>query len=408
MSTLSYTSGAPFVAQVQAFVLGGTFTNTDTITLKIGSKSYTVVTGNTSIPAILAVLTSAVSSLSTSAYAEIAETSPANDGATTFTLTANDAGNPFTATLSTNSALGTIDGGSSSTGTTTTASSSPNAWDVPANWSTGAVPVTGDTVILDRDGTQIWHGLNQAGVTLAELRILFRTGELGLPKQNANGYPEYRPDALQIGATLLTVNSEQSGRVKVNTGSAASTANVTSSGTGEEQDVPAVLLVGTSLTLNVMGGEVGVGFYAEASTLTGYTQAAGSVVTGANCTLGGATKVKGGTLTAQNPASITLTMLAGTVTLNGTGAPSQLTLEGGVCVVNTTGTVGGNTVVSGNAFLDYTQDSRSGKVVTNPITVYGSAGGSDAKQVIARPYTVVFSQGQGQWDYGPNTAIAIS
>jgi hypothetical protein len=413
----AFIGGGSPVAQVSTYTFAGTWTASDVITFALGTSRWTFTTGSSVIATFLASLQAAFAALSSSVYPELTEMIASNTSST-FVLTAINAGTPFgPLTISTNSASGTIGGSSSSTGTTTVASAGPNDWSTAQNWSLGVLPVSGDVAVVDLDGAAINFGLDQHLVSLLELRIVYRDGQSGLLAQNPNGYPEYRNTYLKIGAATGTINSEQSQMTKVDFGSSAVTCTVSGSGTTglDGQNVPAVLLKGSNATFNVSKGVVGIAYFAgetaTANTLTVGQQTGGAtdatVITGYGCTVTAA-NVQNGTVTIWNPAGTTLTMLAGNVTLNGTGAPAQLTIGGGTCVVNTIGTIGGNTVISGSGFIDHTQDPRQ-KSYTNSITVYGNqAGGSDKNQVINRPYTVIFSQGQGRWDYGPNRTLAIT
>src|SRR5690606_23342522 len=96
---------------------------------------------------------------------------------------------------------------SSSSGTiatsAVTAATGPNHWDHADNWSTGAVPTTGDDVFIESASHRFLYGLP----TTLELDLLvILRGQVGLPTRNAAGYTEYRTtratidcDDVQIG-----------------------------------------------------------------------------------------------------------------------------------------------------------------------------------------------------------------
>jgi hypothetical protein len=134
MAANRWQGGAAAVAQVTTWTFGGTWTATDTITVTIGSKSYTVTTGSATLATLLATLQAALAGLSSSSFPEFAEVTWTNPTGTTLVGTAATAGVPFTATLTTSSAAGTISAAS------TTASSGPNDWSTAPNWSRGVIP----------------------------------------------------------------------------------------------------------------------------------------------------------------------------------------------------------------------------------------------------------------------------
>src|SRR5579862_1905887 len=91
MAFPSYTSGAPAVAQQSDYVFGGTWLSADIITITIGSKSYSVAAGSTSIPNILTNLVAVFNDLDTTAYPEYAGDETAiSDGVSKFSLIANE------------------------------------------------------------------------------------------------------------------------------------------------------------------------------------------------------------------------------------------------------------------------------------------------------------------------------
>jgi len=416
--------GAPTIAQIQGYTFGGVWLANEHVYFLIVDpngnvrKRFTVPVGTTAISNILTLLVAAFGGLDSTEWPEFAEVTAGSQSGTVFTLTADTAGNPFSVTLQTDSANGTIDGGAFSTGYPITANSGPEDYACPANWSTSTVPITGDTIIADLDGATIKWNLDQSSVSPAEVRILFPTGSLGLPQTNANGYPEYRQRYLKFAtATLVNVQSTRSNFINVHCGTGDSTVNVTASGTtGQGGTVPSVLILGSNVTASVTKGFVGFAALAgETCTLAltiGQSTNANdaNVVLGAGCVLSTVVKMSG-TLTCNCAVGTSLTQAAGTTTINGTGNVAQLTIDGGKVILNTAGTLGGNTVVAGSGYLDFSQDARTGKVVTNPIVLYGAqAGGSDALGVIARPYTVASKNGLGfiNFNFGPSYQVAVS
>ncbi|QDT41057.1 hypothetical protein Pan241w_11160 [Gimesia alba] len=260
--------------------------------------------------------------------------------------------------------------------TETTANSGPNNWDVAANWSTNTVPVTSDTVHISHTDISILYGLDQSAITLAALHIEQTfTGEIGLPRFNADGttsYSEYRDQYLKIGATLLNIGDKEgdgSERIKINLGSVQTTALITDSGDSPDGNTPAILLLGThaSNVININRGSLGVAYYpTEVSTIATLRQAFfDDAVDDTNVFLGSGVTVtdinKTGGVLDINSATTTFKQTAGTTTVHA-GAHAALTILAGLLNYNSTGTL---TLanLSGDAVLVFDQDARP-KTVT--------------------------------------------
>lgn len=374
MATVSWIGGAAAIAQTQTYAFAGTWIVGETITITIGRKAYTYTIASATISTFLDALIVIYNALTSSAYPEFAEMT-ASRSSSSLVLTADTAGRPFIATISTDSASGTIDTASSSTGTATIASSGPEDVTTAANWSGGAVPSTGDTVLIDREGSRLKYGLAQSGITLAVRRITARDVEIGLPVINSDGtdYPEYRQAYWLIGATADYLDT-QSGRIKLDYSSIQTAVEVEDSGSGSDTNTPAVLLKGThaSNVFSIFGGEVGIAYYAgETSTaLTLRADSGATVVCGYGVTLG-TVKNQGAKMTLHSAIGTLLESLAtkAVTTIHGTGAVAQLTAMNGTIDYRTTGTLGGDTILSGSATLDFDNDTQA-KTVTNPIKVY--------------------------------------
>jgi len=406
MATRTWVGGAVETAQVTEWTFGGSWISGETITIAYGQKTWTYTTASGVIATFLAALDTAYDALSSTTYPEYAEQT-ASSTSTKLILTADTAGKPFTATFSTNSASGTI-----SAASTTTSNSGPNAW-VAANFSGSTLPTGGDTVIIDRDGTEIFHGLDQSGVTLANLTVLANDSKIGLPRVNSDGteYPEYRDQHLKVGATDCILDSD-SGRLKVNFGSVQTACRVLNSGTGDETDVPAVLLLGThaSNTVEVARGEVGIAFHGgEASTvLTLYVGQEDSpasdarVTCGSGTTLGTITK-SGGVLVVNSAIGTALTQLSGVTVVNGTGAVASISGQGGRIVYSTAGTLNGSPVLTNGCVLDFSQDLRA-KTVTNPIDCFDTANVFDPHKVVGT-LIIDYNQTTGGMGIGKNIRV---
>jgi hypothetical protein len=314
MSSLNWIGGAPAIAQVTMLTVSGTVASTYTYTITIGGASVEYTAGGsdsaTTVAAALVALCSA-----TSAAPQFAEATWANvDGVITMTQQAAGAGQPITVSCA---ATGS---GSSFVAATTTASSGPNWWSVAANWSTGAVPASGDDVTITAAGANIFYGLAQSAVTLDSLTINSKTVQIGNSPINAGGYPEYRPLYLAIGADTINVQ-QASGRVKIDTGSAPTAATVVATAVGVDQSagVPSLLLLGTNAgnSLYVLGGSIGIAFFGgETAEFGALAQTGGSILAGGGAELVAVDNAGGALSFSPNgeTTSLRLDAAAGTVT----------------------------------------------------------------------------------------------
>ncbi len=243
MSTVIWRGSSKPVADVWTVVVGGTIANGQIYTVTIGNRSiaYTAVVGSDNNAAVAsalkALLAAATVANGQGEFSEVTWTV----STTTITGTAKTAGVPIT-----------ISSGATGTGTlvstNTTVATGPNFWSEAANWSTGAVPVSTDTVYLQGSSVPILYGLGQSAVTLTALYAdLTFTAAVGLPDYNANGYFEYRSRYLAISATTFNVglgdSGGGSGMLRINLGSNASTINVYGTGTRSVPAIPALDLL---------------------------------------------------------------------------------------------------------------------------------------------------------------------
>ena len=138
-------------------------------------------------------------------------------------------------------------------------------------------------------------GLAQSAVTLNSLTVTPRflaSAQMGLAVRNYLGYEEWRATELAIGATNVTINA-QSGLIKLNLGSVASTVTVYQTGTSQDTGRSAFQLRGTNVTLLQMLNtstssgtcDVGFGSNNETATATTIRQDTGNLVVGQNVTL---------------------------------------------------------------------------------------------------------------------------
>lgn len=427
MATIRFEGGAAKATNTYTFAFGGTWEADDLIRVQVGNKIKDITAGSTTTATVVTNVVAGITALSSSDYPEMVSTETgftASGNSTTLTLTANTAGVPFTATLTPLEANGgaadaqEIEGaGTATTGTQSVANGGPEVFDTAANWSSGSAPANGDTLHIDNYTGHILYGLSQASLTPAAV-YFWRTfeGFCGLPKTNSEGtdYPEYRTDYLTIGTAVLDVGrgdvGQGSGRIKVSNGSTQCAVMVHSTGSREESAIPSFLFVGTHSdnTFTAVGdSDCGIAFFGgETSTIATLNVGGNaSVICGVGVTLT-TINVDGGQLLVQSNIGGTLTARGGEVRILGTATAAQLTLRGGTVVYNSTGTISGNTVLTGNAVLDFSQGMGS-VTVSNPIELYGpDCRILDPNKRIAS-LVVDYNEGasDGQVDYGVNVRL---
>lgn len=382
MATRKWVGGAPAVAQVDKLTPANVEVG-DIFTATINGKTVSFVATATTVANVTAGLTAAWNASTAGEFQEITAT----DSTTHITLTANEAGKPFTVTSA------ATNGGAADTQTLTralvTACSGPNIADLATNWSGDTLPVDGDTADIEDSDIDILYNLDGLDdVDLVALNIRRYSGDIGLPQQKGD-YDEYRPTYLTLqGAATINIEDCESGLIRIDTGSDDVTLNVNGTGSPKEDGLKTVVWKGSgTCVLNINKGSVDV------APLSGETAAAGTVRVGNagnpvgdadvrfsdGVTLGTIT-TSGGTVEVNSNVT-TITMNDGEVKVRA-GAVSNLEVRGGHCIYNSTGTLGGNPVVSGNGHLDFDQDLRT-KTVTNPIEVYGrDAKVSDRNKVV--------------------------
>jgi hypothetical protein len=394
MATLRWLGRAAAVAQVTTLTVGGTVEAGDLFIVTVNGKAISVAATTTSTTTTATEVYTALAALTDSVYPEFAEFTVTNPSAGVVTLTGDTAGLPFTVTATTTESNGGAADAQTFIAATTTAATGPNHWDAAANWDTGSAPTTGDTVYIENSDTDILYGLDQNAVTLAALYVRQSfTGTIGLPEVHTGGaadYPEYRDTYLKISATILTVGDgpgQGSGRIKINTGSVATTLTVNGLGTPAEQDIPAMLWKGTDSTniVRVYKGTFAAAWLgtdaANIATLNvGYqtSQASDVAVYCGNVTFATAISQEGGTLV-LNTGVTTLTTKGGNLLIQGAGAYTTINNWGSRIAYRGTGAVTTLNLGVGSS-MDYAQDMRA-RTVTNT-NVYGSV-------TIFDPFTTV-------------------
>jgi hypothetical protein len=148
-------------------------------------------------------------------------------------------------------------------------SSGPNHWDTAANWSPSGVPATGDAVRFEIGNSDCLYGLDQSAVTLASLRCMASySGSIGLPRQNRDGYFEYRTPALTCGITSVLIGHGEgagSGKIALATGSVQTTIEIRSTGGTNDSGAPAVTWNGTHAAnvITIYDGDFGAALWSD-------------------------------------------------------------------------------------------------------------------------------------------------
>lgn len=400
MATRIWKGGALAVAQLDTITVAGTWATNDTATITINGQDITFTVAATET--VAAVVAGLVALWNASTITECTEATAA-DANPYVTLTADTAGVPFTITVSES----TVGDGTLALAHTTV-SAGPNDWSTAANWSGGAVPVNDDDIIVENSDVSIFYGLNQTGITADSLTIEQDfTGVLGLPRNNAAGYAEYRNQYLVIDPDAITIGGGEgvgSGRIKIDTEAVQTVLTILNFGEALEDGLGAIVWKGThaSNAISITKGNLSIApFGAEVATVLtlkiGYhdnPDGDAVVRSGSGVTLGTITK-NGGQLTCDNTtAAITaLTQTAGETTIHGvTNAVTALNVYGGRVYYSTAGTLTA-VVVTAGAVLDFSRDMRA-KTVT-AIQVYGLDTISDPAAIVTWSSGIDFMGSEG-------------
>ena len=258
-------------------------------------------------------------------------------------------------------------------------SASDTAWSTTGNWSLAAVPVSTNNVYMSADYSvsSVLSGFAQSAVTLASLNIdLSYTGLIGTVQSGgtATGY-------LNIGATTFNIGlpvpqgaaSQGSSRININAANSGAIFNVLGSGQSADPGYTPVLLLGTSLVLNCLGGSTGVALNpGETASVTTLDMVQGSsapsVLLGAGCTLTTGNVLAGVLTNVSAAASTVIVRGAGSLVHLGTGGYTALTIADGRTVLYTgTGTIT-SLIAAGPGLLDFSQGT--GAVTITNYTVY--------------------------------------
>lgn len=376
MSTNVWKGFAPAVAEVHTVTVANTWANTDTATLTINGKSVTATVTGISGNATNATINAINTAWNASTIAEFAEITAARASNTTLTLTHDTAGVPFSV-----SATNVTAGDGTLAVARTTVAEGPSVANTASNWSLGANPVNTDDVVFQNSDRDCLYYLEAfSGLTFNSLTVeQTYTGDLGLPRQNGDDYVEYRPTYFKCKTNTIEVGAGTgtgSQRIKIDAGTANTTAHVYDTGSPVENGIPALLFKGTGSAnvLNVLKGSVGVAFYEGESATVATLRVSyrtnpegdADVICGDGCTLTTIEKT-GGELSLESNCT-TFTQLAGETTILGAATVTTLTVDGGTVYDRSSGTFTTPSVGPG-ATLDRSQDMRA-KTYTNGLVMY--------------------------------------
>lgn len=376
---------------ISTFVVADTWATSDTLTATINGKDLILTVGSAATTAdVAAAMSAAINATSKTngvigtetrniGGQEIAEFREitASVNSSTITITGDTKGKPVTITFVADTA-GT---GSIGAETVTQSPTGPNHFDNADNWSTGAVPVDGDSIWFDTGDVDCKYALSQGGVSPASINIMRGfTGTIGLPETNKDStnfeYHEYREQYLILGnvgdAQTIEINvgegvGSASGRVLLSTADAQTIVNVQSTGQSLDSNlgIPAFMWKGThaSNVVNVNRGDVGLGFFPDdtaviATLNVGYIEAQESdsqVQVGEPVTLT-TVNISGGVTTTRT--AITTATINGGILQHEDGTMTTLNVNEGTCYYKSDETCTTANVQAGGV-IDLRQNNRS-------------------------------------------------
>lgn len=264
-------------------------------------------------------------------------------------------------------------------------STSSTDFNVTGNWSTGAVPIAGDTVVFDGTGTAaLTTNADQHTVAFAAIYCNQASAAQlgGLTTAGVATYFQHAAPVVFIGQRTGSGSPAGSNLILMDSGSTACVYTIADSAStaAVNANLPPIQLKGTALTLNLTGGNAGLGVRAgETATLasgnvtsgaTGRTVQSPSLYLGQGVTV---TALRMDTGTCLNRATNTVaaaTINGGTYDYQGTGAHTTLTVNApGTAYYSGTGTI---TTLNLSGTFDRTRDGRT-VTITNANLYRGAA-----------------------------------
>jgi hypothetical protein len=349
MATKRWTGNAIDVAQVTKWTVINTWATNDTATVGVNGKELVLTVGTastvTDVAADIVAMINGTAAGTGYSRTETGDNVPelqnitAANVAGVITLTADDAGVPFTVTIEETVVAGS---GEITANGDTTAATGKNFFSDADNWSPNGVPVDSDDILFEDNSVSVLYGLSQGSLTPTSIKIKQNyTGEIGLPLTNtddpANPYAEYRGDYLVIGnatdAKDIQIEIGEgdgagSGRLKIDTDDSEVSYSIVNSGPRADSSLPAILLqiFDANSTLEIDKGDVGVGYN-------------NSTLDMASIKVGWLTDQIGDSSLVLNDgidSPVQITQTGGSIALNGSGAyVTTLTIYGGETITGT-------------------------------------------------------------------------
>lgn len=218
-----------------------------------------------------------------------------------------------------------------------------NDYAVTTNWTTGTVPTTGDAVFLTTGAANpIGTSLDQHTVAIASF-----TTDMGFNSTvgDAANYLQIAAPVATLGLPLPVGSGSGSRRINLNFGATAAIVTVLNSpNQGTDPGMPPVRLLGTSLTVNALGGLTGIAVgIGETSTLTAVMVDGGTLILGPGAAVTTIT-IQSGMLISSSTSTVTTATIQGqnsqlSYVANGSGAHTTLTINSGTVQHNGGGTI---------------------------------------------------------------------
>ena len=294
----------------------------------------------------------------------------------TITLTAKTAGKSFTVTTSDTGGTGTI-----GNYTAVTANSGPGDLSIAANYSSGALPSNGDTLIFENvSNVNITEGLTAlAGIALAQVWFRNWGGDIGLAQHNGN-YWEYRQTYVQLDADEVIFDCPECQLARIDSQAAQTLLKVYATGNSRVTNLETLCWKGShaSNVVQVDRGSVGLAVLA------------GETATVATLNIGYITqpesdarvRCRAVTLTTVNRIGGILELNAGATTINSREGSGPLTIYGSGAFTTINCHAGGmeylgsgtiTTLVIGRDQLFDATRNEVGFTITSQITMYQGA-----------------------------------
>lgn len=370
------------------------------------SVTYTAVSGDTTATIAAALL----ALLRDSAEGEFAELTW-EEGSTTSKVAATgpDDGKPFTLAVSGTGTIST---------TTLTAPLSPHDLNDGANYSGNALPSGGDTLVFEDSAIDAKY--NAAALTAIALTVVRRasyTGRWGLPAESDAGYPEYRPQHLELNSTSILVEqpaSDAAGqfRVKATAGGAA-TVTVRADGGGQlGGEALEVYGLAASSVVRLSGGGVAIAPLAgQAAAVATLTALDAAVRCGSGVTLTDAALKDCQARLDCSYTTLTQTVGGRTeVTGSAAGGNAGTKVYKGSLVWRSTGALGNSPVIGGGGVIDFGLAPGS-VAVGGTVELNAGAAWLDPAGRVATAYNVKLVNCRADevtLDVGTNKTLAVS